>query len=239
LIVDIIDNSLEGGRLIMKIPNCYVECGQFNEFKPILKAWCKVNKNYMNMNRSGKDCPWKYNERALVSLLAAAAWTSGYSAIEEFTTLKGRRKDKTYRPGRCDLKIRIDGKNYLFEIKKSRPHLGKKPREGDIKEVVDRNMLGCLQKACRDAGRLKSKAGKRFGLCFIAPVIFATEKNKLVEKLNVLIARLKKKERKYDLLSWFFVTDWDSVLFSGKIYPGVFLLAKETKKYQRSNSKRH
>jgi len=221
----------------MKIRNCYVECGQFSEFKPILKAWCKVNKIYMN--KSGKDCPWRYNERALISLLAAAAWTSGYPAVEEFTIFKGRRKDKTHGPGRCDLKIQIDGKNYLFEIKKSRPHLGKKPGEDDIKKVVDRNMLGCLQEACRDAGKLKPKTGKRFGLCFIAPVIPETEENKLVEKLNVLIARLKKKEREYDLLSWFFATDMDSVRFNGKIYPGVFLLAREIKKYQSSNSKRH
>jgi hypothetical protein len=221
----------------MKIPNCYVEYGEFAEFKPILKAWCRVNRIYMK--KSEKDCPWRYNERALISLLAAAAWTLGYPAMEEFATFKGRRKDETHGPGRCDLKIQIDGKTYLFEIKKHRPHLGKKAGEDDIREVVDKIMLGCLQKACRDAGKLKSKAGRRFGLCFVAPVISEAEESKLEEKLDILIAQLKKKEPKYHLFSWFFAADRDRVRFNGKIYPGVFLLARETKKYQSPKRKHH
>lgn len=219
----------------MKNPKRHVDCGKLDELEPILKNWCNLNKTYLN--KSEMDCPWRYNERALISILAAAAWKSGHLALEEFSTMKGRKKDGTHGPGRSDLKIHIENRTFLFEVKKSRPKLGKKPREIDLKNVVSKSILGCLNRARGDAGKLKTKAGRRFGLCFVAPRISEIEETKLDDRLDGLIAQIQKKAHRYDSISWFFAKDWSRLKYNKHIYPGVFLLIKEAKKYRGAKKK--
>jgi len=213
----------------MKHAKQYVDCGRFTELRPILKKWCSLNRLYMN-NAEG-DCPWWYNERTSIGVLAAAAWKSGHLALEEFSTLKGRKKDATHGPGRCDLKIRVGSEDFLFEAKQSWPRLSKKPGEADIKESR-RKILNSLQRACLAAGRLKSREGRRFGVCFLAPRISEVEIDNLDKRVDSLIDLLMEKRRMYHSISWFFANRGNRPNDKHRIYPGVLLLIKEVHKYQ-------
>jgi len=75
------------------------------------------------------DAPYWYNERANISILAAAAWRNGWVALEEFQSGKqvtnqsddGSEPEEAELPhewlGRCDLYLASDSKHELVEAK--------------------------------------------------------------------------------------------------------------------------
>jgi hypothetical protein len=138
----------------------FVKCNSKTvKLKPILEKWCSINQQFLKEAES--DCPWWYNERASVSILAGAAWKSGHITLEEYATRKGRRKNDTERPGRCDLKIKIDSSNYLFEAKQQWAMLSKKSGKVYLKKTRDK-IIESLDKARGDSRKLKSWAVRRF-----------------------------------------------------------------------------
>jgi len=208
------------------------DCGKFAELKPVLRKWHNLNSVYLNKNEF--DCPWWYNERASISILAAAAWKCGYTALEEFSTVKRKVKRDRHEPGRCDLRIRVGSKEFQFEAKQVRARLGNKRKKDDIK-IIWESILDSLNRARRDAGRLDSKGVKRLGLLFVSPIIPITLSDDLDDRLDNLIDLLKKKKKRneIDAISWFFANDWKSFKDEHNIYPGVFLLIREARKFQK------
>ena len=211
----------------MKNP-VFVKCNSKTvKLKPILEKWCSINRRFLKEAES--DCPWWYNERASVSILASAAWASGHIALEEYVTKKGRRKNDKEWPGRCDLKIKVNSSNYLFEAKQQWAMLSKKSGKVSLKETRDK-ILKSLDSARRDSGKLKSRAGRRFGISFVVPRISETEEGRLDERLDELLYLLKEKRKRYDAIAWFFAKKKDRPRKKERIYPGVVLLIKEVRR---------
>jgi len=172
----------------MKHPRRYVNCGPIVELKPVLEKWCDLNRDFhANL---GTDCPWWYNERASISILAAAAWqTAGFYALEEFSIIKGRKRANSEKPGRCDLKIWAPfKKGFSLEAKQAWCKLDKGI---DLKRKCDDILKTYLANAKADAKRLKTRLGRRFGICFISPRIFTKEKDILAPRLDELLDLLE------------------------------------------------
>ena len=217
----------------MKHPRKHTSCDSIQELKPILKKWCVLNREYTEKTKS--DCSWWYGERAAISILAAAAWKSGNIALEEYSTDKRGDEFSTSVTGRCDLKIVIGDKKFLFEAKQIRPRLSKK-KEYDALSKPCEGILNKLRSACRGAGRLKSREGRRFGICFISPRIYESASVHLEESISKLIDLLLEKNREYHAIAWHFVNNLNEFKEKKKIYPGIILLIKEEKKYKSKKS---
>jgi hypothetical protein len=206
----------------------FVKCNSHtNILKPILEKWCSINQKFLK--EVGSDCPWLYNERASVSILAVAAWKSGHVALEEYSTKKGRKKNDTERPGRCDLKIRIDSKDFLFEAKQQRVLLGKKSKKVESKGICDR-VFNSLDMARHDSGKLKSLASRRFGVSFIIPRVAEGEADRLHGRVSELLHLLEESKRRYDAIAWYFPRKKDLPRKKAHIYPGVLLIVKEVRR---------
>ena len=94
--------------------------GRLRSLRPVLQKWVALNRTlYQNWGK--KDCPWWYNERAILSIFAGAIWRSGGLAFEEFSNLKRKksRRRNRYRKyaGRSDLYFQIKSKEYVVEVK--------------------------------------------------------------------------------------------------------------------------
>lgn len=84
----------------------------------VLEEWVKLNRNIgRQWSKEVGDLPWRYNERALLSLFAGAVWRIGGHAFEEFSEVKhsGRRKRKGN--GRVDLWFETSGREFRAEAK--------------------------------------------------------------------------------------------------------------------------
>ena len=83
-----------------------VVSGSIPQLVPILKKWIYVINKYV-MDCAGADAPWRYNERASVSTLCAAAWLANWIALEEYSDEKKSQEEKPggipNRHGRYDL----------------------------------------------------------------------------------------------------------------------------------------
>ena len=209
-------------------PRLYINCGPIAELKPVLEKWCDLNRDFYSEVKD--DCPWWYNERASISILAAAAWQAeGCYALEEFSIRKGRKRAFSERlrerPGRCDLKIWIRPKQeYAFEAKQAWCRLDERIA---LKRKSD-GILTNLAKAKGDARRLKTRMGRRFGVCFISPRIPAKESDNLGARLDQLLNLLEDKQQ-HDAIAWFFGDDHSALedKRTGLLYPGTILLLKE------------
>ncbi len=88
----------------------------------LLRAWLGAVQRYTDLF-DGDDCCWWYNERTSVSVLAGAAWTIGWIALEECPAEKhppgfsGVEADCSVRRGRIDLYISTDREELTFEAK--------------------------------------------------------------------------------------------------------------------------
>ena len=212
-----------------------VECDKFPELRPVLIKWCNLNKVYLN--KTQPDCAWWYNERASISILAAAAWKCGYPALEEFSTEKRRFKRYAYEPGRCDLKIHIGSEDYQFEAKQVWARLGNRRGKDDL-EPIRESILRSLTRARHAAGRLGSRKIRRFGISFVSPRIPRTQIDELDDRIDQLIDLLEKKGNKYHAVAWFFAHNWERFIYKNNIYPGVLLLIREVHKFQKPRKRR-
>ncbi|MGH8746639.1 MAG: hypothetical protein ACREUK_09110 [Burkholderiales bacterium] len=65
------------------------EAGRLPELAPMLREWIRANAAYVKQCEDS-DAPWWFNERAALSVVAAAAWLAGGIALEEYTAPKNR-----------------------------------------------------------------------------------------------------------------------------------------------------
>ncbi|AOR58372.1 hypothetical protein [Pectobacterium parmentieri] len=136
----------------------------------LLNGWISANQRYVELlNRT--DCCWWYNERTNVSVLAGAAWSLGWAAIEEYPSGKKRKGDTGEKPdnntskGRVDLYIKSELESIAVEAKHVWLNL-----DSSINIIKAKIGLG---RARDDAKRLNDQAGRHFAATFI---VFNTKK---------------------------------------------------------------
>jgi len=147
---------------------------------PLLLSFVKVVEKYCQIEGSP---PYWFNERACVSLLAAAAWQAGWVALEEYSTRKVMREgeDRRDRHGRCDLYIRspgglaiaIEAKHAMSSVEKILPEVG-----------------SALADARYDAMTLfRGEASTRLAVAFVTPG-FCLASPPSDESINDICARI-------------------------------------------------
>jgi len=201
----------------------HVDGGRFHNLKKILSAWVRLNRRYCISVRP--DTPWSYNERALLSIFAAAAWNAGGVALEEYSTQKGHGRSEWR--GRCDIYCNIKTSDIVGESKMVWLWLGRAP-EKNIDKIQE-----TLDEACEDAEDLNRHDGKRFGICFAPVYIAEGRSNEIDERLLALQEKIL--SEKFDALAWCFPpkvrqlpnpNKWRDCTYC---YPGLFVILRKVK----------
>jgi len=190
---------------------------ELKSLKPVFKKLREVHQRYINLEPSSETSFW-HRERAQTGLLAAAAWLSDKTALEEFGC------DRQKRRGRRDLCIAINTKA-SFECEAKYLYVNLTKVEQSLTEVY-----ACLTKAVEEARKARGgDAEYRLGLCFVAPRISRSRRGELDDRWRQFINGLKQKANgssKYDAL----VRIHSPEPFPdehNRLYPGLLLLVKE------------
>jgi hypothetical protein len=192
--------------------------------RSLLGAWIEAAQRYTRLFK-GHDCCWWYNERTNVSVLAGAAWTLGWAALEECPTEKHPSKvtntegDNLLRRGRIDLYIATEQLGLTFEAK----HVWQ--RLPDDKGVA----LG--RKAAREAAlEIQSHiTDRRYAATFIVP-FFASEETLGGQRLEGWIqSQVAASSSENESCAYFFPTLQPGQLVNcqGFTYPGVILVIED------------
>lgn len=207
-------------KTIRKIENESLEI-----LTPVLKKFLLLNQRIASHWR-WKDFPWWYNERATLSVLAAAVWKSRGIAFEEYSADKITKptvqlKRKAVSRGRNDLYISLKGKIYIVEAKNLFvPGFG----DSTYDKIAER-----LKKARKDVKRDKKSRGHRLAILFVVPYFDWSQKDiidLLIEKFIDQINRVHP-----TAAAWIFPADSRiSARWRKKhIYPGVAILIKKVR----------
>ena len=82
--------------------------------RQLLDGWIEATTKYCDA-MEGREAPFFFNERANISMLAAACWLKGGIALEEYSAPKfAEERDSN---GRCDLYVFLAGENIEIEAK--------------------------------------------------------------------------------------------------------------------------
>jgi hypothetical protein len=196
--------------------------------EPMLKKWTELVIQYSKISGGEDACYW-YNERANVSVLAAAAWKTGkdeWIALEEYSTIKRSSEEKTSSTsnGRCDLYVANNEKSFAFEMKNAWQNIRSSKSGASYKKASEQ-----FEAAWNDAGSLiKNEADTRLAGCFIVPYWHGKSITIAEEELSKWRDHLKENIKSgADALAWVFPEICKSLTSSnGYIYPGVCLLLK-------------
>ena len=193
--------------------NGYANGGKFQNLEKILRTWVKLNERFFIQSRDGS---WWYNERASISVLAAAAWMTGGVALEEFSAKK--KQNKVEHSGRADVYLNLSGREFACEAKFIWLSINSKNPISKIK--------GALDNAYQDAKSLNRSEGRRFGVCFVP--IYLPKADML--QFNTLIASLQEKviQADFDATAWSFPPSARKLSFgkSKHFHPGSFMIFK-------------
>jgi hypothetical protein len=197
--------------------------GKLKHWSSLLDEWSANIERYMKF--TGGDVPYWYKERANVSILAGAAWRSGFIALQEFEaekqTPEGKSTDQTADTwkGRCDLYIgSATNQHDLVEAKYKWLSLNSNSFVERANKLVD--------KALADAQ--DSKCGSDIssvGVAFIP--VYAHSKH--TETIDALIQKNLEQVATIDLdaYAWCFPPSMrQHILDDDYINPGILLLAK-------------
>lgn len=86
-----------------------------DHWNALIEEWLVLVERFCRLT-AGTDAPYVYTERACVGTLAAAAWRSGWIALEEFQLEKSQGDGDT-RLGRSDLYIGSSSRDEYIEAK--------------------------------------------------------------------------------------------------------------------------
>ncbi|TKY83935.1 hypothetical protein R0L47_07960 [Pectobacterium polonicum] len=201
-------------------------CANDSFIEELLNGWISANQRYVELlNRT--DCCWWYNERTNVSVLAGAAWSLGWTAIEEYPSGKkikgdtGENPDSNTSKGRVDLYIKSELKSIALEAK----HVWHNLDENTNTIRIDRGM----NSARDDAGRLKEQANRHFSATFI---VFYTKESPneiiLEERITATINNAIKNISK-ESISYAYLIDNKSAFVNHKneFYQSVALVLEQ------------
>lgn len=196
----------------------YVNSGNFKSLHPILNEWILCIDKFLS---EADDRAWWYNERATLSILAAAAWMSGSGniALEEYVTDKGH-KASSYK-GRCDLFIGTKSNNYACEAKQIWCSIGGSAK--NTQEIIKKG-LKSSEKAAR---KLQSHEGQRLAITFIVPKLPPSDESNIDKLLKLWLKEIRTYE--CSCIAWTFPAKIrrQPSESSGYFYPGVVMIIQE------------
>jgi hypothetical protein len=191
--------------------NGHADGGRFGNLRKILRTWVKLNEQFFIQSRDGS---WWYNERASISVLAAATWMTGGVALEEFSAKK--KQNKVEHSGRADVYLNLSGREFACEAKFIWLSVRSKNPITKIKNALD--------SACKDAKCLNRNEGRRFGVCFVP--VYLSKRN--APEFDILVASLQKKIAlaNFDAIAWSFPAKARRLTFerSKHFHPGSFVI---------------
>jgi hypothetical protein len=202
----------------------YINSGKLRSLHPILKEWIRLNRHYSKTvcrTDLWDDCAWWANERASTGTLAAAAWTKGWVALEEYSTRKIRKK--THGNGRCDLFFTVGKNKFASEIKQVFPRINK--NNLNVLDVQAR-----FKQACEDAKKLFPKEGQRLGICFVTPRFPPSQIEHIDYCLENYLDCLLKNQKKlnFHAVAWYFPKEARKMRWpeNKRTYPGIIILIR-------------
>ncbi|WP_323641055.1 hypothetical protein [Pectobacterium polonicum] len=194
----------------------------------LLTGWIQANQRYVDL-LGKKDCCWWYNERTNVSVLAGAAWSLGWAAIEEYPSNKRMRgclqEDTDTSKGRVDIYITNKNDDIAIEAKHAWYNLDNIHESNVITNFK-------MDEARSDANRLVGQADRHFSATFI--VFYTKESSQGVitgEHIDELINKSITNVRR-DSISYAYLIDTESMFKNalGYYYPSVALILEEVDK---------
>jgi hypothetical protein len=195
--------------------------GRLSHWQELLEEWCLIHERYCRLVR-GDAIYWSI-ERSNLAALAAAAWRSGWAALEEFPQPKILKRTRF--GGRADLFIKSPSCQDYVESKMCWV---------TTRRDLEAAALGTsreVRRACRDASalRLPSSDGTthRIGVVFAVPYFRAAAAKSLPKFLAPFFEALGTTD--FDAISWCFPPPARNLVWkeeSDDIYPGIVLVAK-------------
>lgn len=187
-------------------------------FTPILTEWFQILDKYPTGTDEPDTLFW-YNERAILSTLAGAAWRCGCYALEEYSSTK--KKDGKTKKGRTDLWLQCDDTEYTIEAKQE--YVSISDQTARISQIISE----VLEAARRDAGQSKEDQIQALGILFVAPYFPISSKNEADNLVKYFINQLNLVQE-CDLLAYFFSDEKHLVEEEDEknYYPGIALLGK-------------
>lgn len=185
----------------------------------LLEEWCLIHERYCRLVE--RDAIYWNIERANLAALAAAAWRSGWAALEEFSQEKKAKRSRF--SGRADLYLKSPACQDYVESKIVWPGGGTRPMNAN-------STLRALDSAQNDARavHLADGAGNRIGVVFAVPYFRRGAQRPMVESLAQFFDGLQ--YAKLDAVAWCFPPLTEELVWksTGHSYflPGVILLAK-------------
>lgn len=190
---------------------------------PLLE-WTALNRRIGRKWDEFDDMPWRYNERALLSLFAGAVWRTGGDAFEEFSETKFRLNDRSEGHGRVDLWFTTSGGEFRAEAKRQFIPI--------TKEVTQQDRLHELMaSAVKDARRNLADRGRsrRLAIIFAVPYV---RKQKATTELAAKIERFTgwAETVDHDAIAWIFPDLNERVTVDNWVCPGIAMLIKIVKR---------
>jgi hypothetical protein len=194
------------------------EKAAIEKLRPVLAEWARLVNRYCDAIPD--DVPYYYNERANLSLLAAAAWRRGIVALEEYPAKKMRGG------GRTDLFFNIGGKEGVqLEAKQHwmRAGLSDKSLHNKI-----RNAAAAACKAAEQNTEAEARLGCNFLVPFFRKDDFQRYKKEADEKIATELSRyIETNVNEADVWTWCFPRPQRTfgILENGAInyYPGIVI----------------
>jgi hypothetical protein len=202
----------------------------YKSLLPLLRQWIKHNKMLYETWRAD-DCPWRYNERALLSVLAGAAWRLPNGlAYEEFSNSKrkrGRRKG-TYKSysGRSDIYLVVGGQEYVAEAKHC--FSGATAKRANITSRLDAQ----LKQARKEIRASAAPNQRRLAILFAIPYVRSKQRSEVADLVDCWLTKIKE-EVEYSYLAWFFAFEPYTHQVGKWIYPGIAVLIREVSRRSR------
>jgi len=189
-----------------------------SHWQKLLREWCRIHERYCR--RVPGDAIYWNIERSNLAALAAAAWRSGWVALEEFPQPK--RTKRVHFDGRADLFLKSPSSEDYVEAKMS--WLTTRVSAAKAVAAIDRD----VQRACSDASslRIAASGGIRVGVVFAVPYI-PRQAELSLERFDDFFDAIS--DAQFDAVAWCFPKcarqlTWDEP--RANVHPGVILLAK-------------
>jgi hypothetical protein len=197
-----------------------------------LRTWLRLSRKYCD--RVENDVPYWYNERANVSILAAAAWRKGGVAVEEFTVrrgpvVKGKKGKSKSKNHRCDLWFQLLCTRYYAEAKILWPN------SLDDQRAFGRQLRRKLGEACRQVRSLAAEevedADGLLAICFVVPELELVDEDRhgIADFYGQALTVLRDSSAQYVIAAYEVMKTKDNrgelrhPEFDGKAFPGVIL----------------
>jgi hypothetical protein len=181
-----------------------------SHWRLLFEEWCLNVERYCRITNN--DAPYWYNEQAILSIMAGAAWRCGWVALQEFSMakLKGGK-------GRADLWILSSfGTEELIEAKFAKT------------SVVAHNLADTAEQylvIAREQVLNTNETGDKIAMAMFAPYVSRSHQKNLESNLLRFVDQLQ--SVKHDALAWSFPEATRSLnAGDGYVMPGIVIIAR-------------